>query len=258
MTCAIMQPTFLPWLGYFDLIDQVNHFVFLDNVQLVKRSWQIRNRIKMQDSELFLTIPIIKEMHRNETYINKAMMLQGKQWKYNHLKSIEHSYKKSAYFDSVFPFVLDQYENRTDSLADFTISFISEISNKIGISTSFIRASEIPFIGGRKDVLLSSICKSIDCNQYLSPKGSAIYIESNSPGGELKKNDINLYYQNYEHPEYAQLNLPFSPNMCVLDLLFNKGFDNSLQVIRAGRRMPYFYTSYRSRFMSPNQILKCA
>jgi len=172
MTCAIMQPTFLPWLGYFDLIDQVNHFVFLDNVQLVKRSWQIRNRIKMQDSELFLTIPIIKEMHRNETFINKATMFHGKDWKNSHLKSIEHSYKKSAYFDSVFPFVLNQYENETDSLADFTINFICEISNKIGIHTSFLKASELPCIGGRKDVLLSSICKSIGCNQYLSPKSS--------------------------------------------------------------------------------------
>ncbi|HXA01064.1 MAG TPA: WbqC family protein [Cytophagaceae bacterium] len=240
-----MQPTYLPWLGYFDLIDQVNDFVFLDNVQLVKRSWQVRNKIKMIDDELYLTIPIKKNTHRDITFINQATIFEGDNWRNCHLKSLEQCYKKSNFYKLVFPFVMEQYEHKTNNLADFTIKFICEISTKIGINTTFTRSSELCNISGKKDSLLTSICKSLDSKYYLSPPGSSVYIESYNPGGDFKNSNIDLYYHNYKHPEYRQLNTPFSPYICILDLLFNQGFDNALKTIRNGRKSAYYHINYR-------------
>jgi hypothetical protein len=95
---AIMQPTFFPWIGYFDLIDQVESFVFYDDVQLVKRSWQVRNRIKSANGELFLTIPIKKNKTRDELLISEAEIAYDENWQSKHLKSIESAYKKADHF----------------------------------------------------------------------------------------------------------------------------------------------------------------
>ena len=85
---AIMQPTFFPWIGYFDLIDQVETFVFFDDVQLVKRSWQVRNRIKSANGELFLTIPIKKNKIRDELLISEAEIAYDENWQNKHLKTL--------------------------------------------------------------------------------------------------------------------------------------------------------------------------
>lgn len=244
--CAIMQPTYNPWLGYFDLIDQVDVFVFLDTVQLNKRSWQRRNRIKTPKGELFLTIPvkgssreIIKNVRINNEY----------PWRKKHLKTIEINYRKAPYFEEVFPFIEEILNFKTDYLANFNINLIEKIAKKIGIRTKFIRASDLEPLQGKKDILLAEICKKINCNIYLSPQGSAVYLEANRPGGAIVENGIELYYHNYEHPEYPQLYPPFLPYMGIFDLLFNVGFNNALEIIRKGRREPIYYAIFREEFL---------
>ena len=130
-TCAIMQPTYNPWLGYFDLIDRVDTFVFLDNVQVVKRSWQVRNRIKTPKGELFLTIPIIRPKGQS-TKLNEALIDDTQHWRRKHIKTIEFYYKNAKYFDEVFPFIKGLIEFPTTILSEFNINFITTISKKIG------------------------------------------------------------------------------------------------------------------------------
>ena len=93
MLCAIMQPTFLPWMGYFSMMSKVDLFVYFDDVQLAKRSWQVRNRIKGQNGELFLNIPIKKSAARDELLLCDAIMDESQGWRQKHLSSIYHSYK---------------------------------------------------------------------------------------------------------------------------------------------------------------------
>lgn len=245
LTAAIMQPTYLPWIGYFDLIDQVDKFVFLDNVQVVKRSWGTRNRIKTVQGELYLTVPISKTKSRDETMFCQAIIDYKQPWQKRHLRSIQLAYKKTPYFDKVYPFIEKIIGNNSVILSEFNINIIKNISFEIGICKEFITASELQNINGRKDTLLVSICKAIGCDYYLSPRGSAVYIENNSPGGEFIKEGIQLYYQNYEHPVYNQLYGNFMPYMTIIDLLFNHGFEKSLEIIRSGRREPIDYSSFR-------------
>ena len=239
-----MQPTYNPWLGYFDLIDRVDTFVFLDNVQVVKRSWQVRNRIKTPKGELFLTIPIIRPKGQS-TKLNEALIDDTQHWRRKHIKTIKFYYKNAKYFDEVFPFIKGLIEFPITILSEFNINFITTISRKIGITTKFIKASSLEPLEGKKDVLLANICKKINCSKYISPQGSANYLEAHTPGGAIVSSGIDLYYHNYEHPIYNQLYPPFIPYMGIIDLLFNEGFEKALEIIKTGRRPEIHYTEYR-------------
>jgi hypothetical protein len=243
--CAIMQPTYNPWLGYFDLMDSVDLFVYLDDVQLVKRSWQVRNRIKTKQGELFLTIPIKKTKKREEIKIKDAVINDEESWREKHLKSIELNYRKAPYFEEIFPIIKKLINSPYKYLADFNIKFIENVKNELGIRTLTLRSSELQDISGKKDERLANICKALNCSVYISPQGSATYIEKFSPGGALAKNGIEVYYHNYEHPSYRQLYGDFLPYMGIIDLLFNEGFDKSLQIIRSGRKEPVHYLDFR-------------
>lgn len=246
---AIMQPTFLPWIGYFDLIDQVESFVFFDDVQLVKRSWQVRNRIKSANGELFLTIPIKKNKTRDELLITEAEIAYDENWQSKHLKSIESAYKRADHFDSVFSFLHAHYQKKHQNLALFNEDLIEGVADKIGIQTSFTSSSTLLGIEGIKDERLAAICKKIAADEYISPKGSAVYIEAETAGGKLTTEGIALYYHVYQHPVYRQLYGGFIPYMGIIDLLFNEGFDNALAIIRSGRQKKIYFEEYREQFL---------
>lgn len=241
MICAIMQPTYIPWIGYFDIIDKVDEFIFYDNVQLTKRSWQVRNKIKGVNGEIWLTIPISKTKDRDETLIQNAILNKNENWINNHLKSIEFNYKKAKHFHEVYEFLKPMYFN-SNFLGEFNIAFIKSISKIIGIKTKFLNSSDLKGISGKKDDRLVQICKTINSTSYLSPQGSASYINENVFGGLFVKNNISLFYHDYNHPKYKQLYKTFIPYIGIFDLLFNEGFSNSLEIIREGRKNNIYYT----------------
>jgi len=240
MTCAIMQPTYIPWLGYFDMIDKVDVFVIYDDVQLARRSWQVRNRIKGANGEIWLTIPIKKQKSRDETIIKEAEINYSDKWQHKHLKTIELNYRKALFFKDIFPFIKDFYKP-VKFLSEFNSSIIIRVAQEIGIETEIIFSSDLDNIEGSKDERLVNICKKLGADQYLSPQGSANYINRKNKGGEFIRNNINLVYHNYEHPEYSQLHGEFIPYMGVYDLLLNENTTNALDIIRRGRRKDLSY-----------------
>lgn len=244
---AIMQPTYMPWLGYFSMIDQVKEFVFLDNVQIVGRSWQVRNKIKYDDEEKMLTIPINKERPRDERMIFNTKY-NGTDWKVSHLGSMRYSYSKAHYYKDVMPFLEELYSVDYVSIGEMNEIIIKTICKKIGISTPFFYSREMDVIG-HKDVLLVNICKKRNADAYLSAQGSAEYIEANSPAGFFGESGIDLYYLNYIHPEYNQLGKKFIPFIGIYDLLFNVGFESSLDVIRQGQMKNYSSNEFRRLFL---------
>lgn len=245
-----MQPTYLPWLGYFDLIDQVDKFVFLDDVQLAKRSWQTRNRIKTAQGELFLTIPVKKTNKRDETLICDTVISEDEPWKKRHVRSIELAYKKAPYFDLALPFIKKIIFNEEKKLADYNIYIIEKIAAKLCLKTDFIRSSGLKGIIGKKDARLVSICKHIGCDEYVAVQGSAAYIEKESPGGDFTKNNLKFFYHSYEHPIYDQINGNFISSMSVVDLFFNHGFDAGLAIIKKGRRPGIDSVTFRKEHLN--------
>jgi len=247
MRIAIMQPTYLPWIGYFDMIDQVDAFVFLDDVQVVKRSWGVRNRIKTAQGEQMLSVPILKERPRHERLYANTRTNPEHGWTGKHLRSIQQAYSKTPFFEQVFHPFERALQNAPEMLGDMNRSLIAHFAGQLRIETPFVAASGLDGIGGQKDHRLVALCRALEADSYLSALGSADYIEAEGPAGAFGQAGIELVYHHYEHPEYPQLHGEFLPYMCILDLLFNVGTEQALAIIRSGRRTPWSVAAVRKQ-----------
>ena len=128
-----MQPTFLPWTGYFKLIDLVDYFIFLDDVQLVKRSFHVRNKIKNNDKELLISIPV--NASRNSLIMSTK--IDGDKWKKKHLNTLFHSYKKAEYFENIYEFIRQLYFKNHIYLSEINFDIITAICKKLKINSKF-------------------------------------------------------------------------------------------------------------------------
>jgi hypothetical protein len=224
-----MQPTYLPWMGYFDLIDQSDLFVFLDNVQFDNRSWQQRNRIKMSQGPHWLTVPVYQ---RTGQKITDVRIYNEVNWRRKHWMTLTTGYQKSAFWSDVSPQLEGVYQQDWQALVDLNIYLIKLFCQMLGIESNFKRASQLESIRGKKTDLLISICQSVGADLYLSPAGSKTYLTSDN---HFKNNGIALKFHQYEHPTYPQLYGEFSPYLSIVDLMMNTG-EKVLDTIISGRK----------------------
>jgi WbqC-like protein family len=231
MRIAITQPTYLPWLGYFDLIDQVDTFVILDTVQFEKQSWQQRNRIKTPTGLMWLTVPVAFRGRLGQK-IQEVEIRDDEFWR-KHLRGIEVYYGRAPYFGAYFPQVSSILQDCRPGtlLVDLNLRLLDWFLQMFGIRTPVVRASSLAQEGKRSE-LLANICQKLGASQYVSPLGSADYLLDEM--SYFKDSGVEVSFQNYRHPEYRQLFPPFVSHACALDLVFNEG-ERSAEIIRSGR-----------------------
>ncbi len=232
--CSVMQPTFLPWVGYFDLIDQSDRFVFYDDVQFVKQSWHVRNRLKTANGIQYINVPTLKSGFGSN--LNKIEIDETKPWRKKLIKTIFYTYQKTSFFEIVYSFFEELLSKDSEGLVGLNSLLIIEISKKIGIETEFCFSSSLSLSEKIRDERLVNICKELNCNSYLSTLGSSAYIEKENPGGAFISNNVKLYYHNYKPAKYTQGFGSFVAYMSILDLLFNVGFNKTLTIVRKGRQ----------------------
>ena len=228
-TVAIMQPTYMPWMGYLAMVDRVDRFVFLDNVQFDRRSWQQRNRIKSANGEVMLTIPVRSKGRRNQ-HIDEVEIDADQDFIAKHIRSIEHAYARAPFYEQFAPELFDQLRAPTVSLADITVTVIGWLLRQYVIDTDCVRASTIA-AAGQKDILLCNISQQLGADTYLSPPGAANYLDQSDA---FRDAGISVRYHGYKHPTHDQINGPFQPFMGAVDLLFNCGPDKGLKILRQG------------------------
>ena len=234
MKIAIAQPTYLPWLGYFDLIDQVDTFVLLDSVQFEKQSWQQRNRIKGPAGLQWLTVPV-KIAGRSSQRIREVEIAELQFWK-KHLNLVRAQYRQAAYFNEFFPqFSTILEESSPGSLATLNLRLIEWMMRCLRITVPLISSSDLQ-VDGRKSALNLAICEKLGATTYYSAIGSAGYLLADVTSFAERK--IEVCFQNYTHPQYKQLFPPFCPHASTLDLILNEG-SRSMEVIRTGRAEPF-------------------
>jgi hypothetical protein len=226
-----MQPTYLPWLGYFDLMDQSDAFVFLDSVQFEKQSWQQRNRIVVNNQLHWLSIPVAHSGN-SKNNICEMEVVYSAVFPKKQIRTIEQNYSQSPYFNEYFPELSAILESREEKLSVLNEKIINWMAGALGIRVSFIKSSEMQATGQRSELLVA-ICKELGSRDYLSPIGSVGYLLEDRQ--LFEKTGITLSIQHYNHPCYHQKNTPFVPFASSLDLLFNEG-SRSLEIIRSGRR----------------------
>lgn len=231
MKIAICQPTYLPWLGYFDLMDQVDTLVLLDSVQFEKQSWQHRNRIKTATGLQWLTVPVIYRGCFGQQ-INQVE-IRDPEFARKHQRGIELSYRRTPYFDGYYTELVEILNAGAKGLlVDLNFSLLRWLTGVLGIETPMVRSSAMS-AAGRRSQLLVNLCLELKADAYVSPLGSAAYLLSDL---ELFANaGIEVEFHHYEHPEYSQQFFPFCPYASALDLIFNEG-PGSLGVLRSGRR----------------------
>jgi hypothetical protein len=228
MIAVIMQPTYLPWIGYFDLMDRADVFVLLDTVQFEKQSWQQRNRIKTGDAgSKWLTVPVVQSLDQK---FSAVRIETSNPWRRKHWRTIDQYYRQAPFWKQYSEALSALYSREWDVLFDWNVAVITHLKERFGIKTKVVRASQLP-VSGDKVGLLVSICHSVKAEVYLSPAGSADYIEENNV---FASEGISLLYQQYTHPVYSQLHGEFMTHMSAIDLLFNEG-PASLDIIRSGR-----------------------
>jgi len=229
MKAVILQPMYLPWMGYFGLIDVADVFVFYDDVQFVERSWQRRNKIKMPNGNwIWLTVPVIKKFGEK---INEVRINNDINWSEKHWKSIRHAYSQAPYFKDYADIFEELYKRKWEYLVDLNVTIIKKISEILGFNhTKFIFSSKLNVEDEKTDRLIN-ILNKIGADEYISGPAAKVYIEPE----KFKKAGIKLYWFEFNHPIYPQLYGDFISHLSVIDLLFNVG-DKSLNVIGEGEK----------------------
>ena len=233
MNVVILQPSYIPWRGYFDQIRRADLFIFYDDVQYDKHGWRNRNQIKTAQGKQWLTIPVHSKGVTEGIAIKDVRIDWSKPWEKNHLKALTFAYNKSPYFKNYLPLLESFYERRDECLADFTIETTILLSHELGItSTRFLRSSELTGIDGIKTDRLIQILKRVGAKHYISGPAARNYIEAK----KFDQAGITLEYIEYNYPEYPQLYPPFDLYVTILDLLFMTGEKAADYLFQTGKQ----------------------
>ncbi|MEO9903194.1 WbqC family protein [Nisaea sp.] len=235
MRVAIMQPTWLPWMGYFDLIDQVDQFVFLDTVQFTKRSWHCRNRIKTSDGSKWISLPVFARLSKGTSLDTAIVQPEHRMRKFS--RTLRQEYSAARAFEVEFPALAEHFSGISDgaSLADVNINFIHFAMERLKITTKTVRANSLPKFDGRV-MRLIEICRFFGADTYVSVPGSADYIGLDGMK-RFEEAGIDLVFQRYDHPIYRQCGSSFLSFMSIVDLLLNAG-EQAGAILRSGHRDP--------------------
>lgn len=229
MVLSVHQPQYIPWLGYFDKIDKSDCFVFLDNVQYKVREYQNRNKIRIKDGWIWLTIPVTsKGMGRQK--ISEIKIDNESEWQKKHLRSFESWYGQAKFFKKYHNFFENAYSIKWEKLMDLNIHIIKYLLKELKIETPLYYESRVGTTSQGTDRIIE-ICTKLKGSTYLSGIGGKDYLEEE----KFSQAGIKLEYQKFNHPTYNQLYTPtdnsFIPFMSVLDLLFNEG-EESINILR--------------------------
>jgi hypothetical protein len=224
MKIAVMQPYLFPYIGYFQLINQVDKFILYDDVNYINRGWINRNRILLNGEDKMVTLPL-RGASQNKL-INEISIHNDKKEKKKLLKTIRHAYIDSPYYDNVFPLIEEIMLNDEVNLAKFIEFSLKKIANYLDLDTKFLVSSEIEKnneLKGQDKIL--NICKLLDANIYINPIGGyELYSKE-----KFIEEGIELYFIKTNDIKYNQKSDEFIPNLSIIDILmFNSKYNVKL------------------------------
>ena len=230
MIVSIMQPAYIPWLGYFDRIAKSDLHVVLDNVTMDKNSktkFTNRNKIRTPQGWSWLTVPLKSVSKSNEVLINEIEIASGNNWNEKHLRAIQFNYSQSLFYSQYSDYFRYFYNKKWDLLQPMLVESSKYILNELKITTPIVLSSELSVVSKKSELILD-ICKEIDATAYLSGPFGRDYLDKEA----FYRAGIELKFQDYTHPVYKQSYNGFEPYMSILDLLFSHG-DDSLEILKS-------------------------
>jgi hypothetical protein len=221
---VVLQPGYLPWLGYFDLLKKADVFVHYDDVQFDKHGWRNRNRVKGPKGAIWLTVPV-RHSGRSGQSILEVEIDDRQDWRRKHLSTVSQLYARAPFIDTILPRLREIIERPWPRLVDLDLALIDWLAAEIRISTPCYRGSELD-IGGHRNERLINFCHHFGATRYISGNAAQEYLDEARFGAA----GIEVAWHNYVHPIYAQQHGEFVPYLSVLDLLLNVG-EKSLSVL---------------------------
>ena len=220
MRCVVLQPSYIPWRGYFHQIQKADVFVFYDDVQYDKHGWRNRNRIKTREGTRWLTVPVHTKSHgRTRLRINEIQIDGSTNWAQRHWRSLTQSYGKAPFFGRYAPLLEPIYRDPPACLADLDIALTMILARALGLAGArFVRSSALGLSGARMERLVS-VLRAVGATRYVSGPAARAYLDE----AELAREGIGLEYMRYDYPAYEQLHPPYDPAVSIVDLLFMEG-----------------------------------
>lgn len=226
MKIAIHQPNYLPWIGFFDKLDQVDQFVLLDKAFHSKSGYLNRNKIKTPQGTLVLTVPL----KNKGKPINEIQIANDSNWQMRHWKIIEANYKKCPFWGAYKDGFEQLYQEEWASISTLNIALIKHINALLNITTKLLLESDFQIDFGSGNTRNVNITSHLNGDVYLSGTGARVYNDIS----EFNDHHIALVYQDFKHPKYPQRWGEFQPNLSIIDMLFNCG-PETIEIIRKQR-----------------------
>ena len=215
---AIVQSNYIPWKGYFDLINSVDEFILYDDMQYTRRDWRNRNKIKTKDGSKWITIPVqVKGKYYQKI---RETVIDDPQWNRTHWESIRQNYFRAKYFSEYQGIFEELYMSCQYSwLSKINYHFIIGICQILGITTQITWSMNYKLVEGKTERLVN-LCKQAGAIEYISGATAKNYIDENL----FLREGIKIIYIDYSnYPEYNQLFPPFDHAVSIIDLIFNQG-----------------------------------
>lgn len=224
-----MQPAFLPWAGYFNLMAQADEFVFLDDVQLEKQSWQTRNRIILGGEVRWIIVPV-RNTHLGQTIL-ETEILDGSRWRDKLERSFSLNYGRHPHYAAAREVIEIVRASAASRLADLNQEVIRFIAARLDLHPRVHRASEIG-VDGVRSQRLAAMCKHFGATEYLSPVGAAQYLEEDR---FVEYAPSTLRFQSFSPGAYPQRGCSeFHSHLSIIDVIANLGWGASRRYVENG------------------------
>ena len=227
-----MQPTVMPWAGYFNLMSLADTFIFYDDVQLEKQSWQTRNQLLFNGKAQWVSLPVQNTNLIQK--INETTILFDQRGVFKLQKTFDQNYSRHPFFQAARE-LMDYYINcEHEHLSRRNESFIRFAAERLHISPTMFRSSELGIEGARSDRLIN-FCRFFEATTYLSPLGSAAYLQADR---FAERSPSALAFQNFTPVPYPQFNSKeFVSHLSIIDVVANLGWDRARDYV-AGKYNP--------------------
>lgn len=226
---AIHQPTFLPWLGWWDKLVRADVLVLLDDVQFPKKggTWMNRVRMLVGGEPRWVTVPVDRA-YAGTRRVREMRIDDSRPWRDNVLATIRSSYSRAPFVDDVMPALEEALATRTEFVAEFNERAIRLLAEGLGLDTSkLVRQSDLG-VTGTGTQLLVELCHAVSGDTYLSGDGADGYLEPDLFG----RAGLALVYQGFSPPPYPQLAAGYEAGLSVVDALMGCGWRTTAELLR--------------------------
>ena len=225
---VIHQPDFVPYLGFFHRFLHADFYIALDHVQYVNgssRAWTHRDKIKTAQGEKWLTVSVKKAPR--DTAINQIELSKDTHWRQDNLSLLEQNYRKTPFYGELMPEIERLYAQPLHLLHDFNMASIELLMDLLDVRIPWVWSSSLDPVGAKNELLVN-LLKKVSATHYLSGVGARDYFDPTP----FREANIEVVWQNFNHPVYPQLNSEFIPYLSSIDLLFNCGVEQSRKILK--------------------------